>query len=81
MLKTLFEIIIPKNAQHHLNKVVQQWIGYPKQRHMKNFAEEFPKLYFLMGLLPLPIYQPVQKMIYYLPSLFHHIQKMGKMCF
>ena len=49
-LKELFEIIISKNAQRHLDNVVQQWIGYPKQCNIKNYVVEFTRLIFPDGV-------------------------------
>lgn len=49
-LKELFDRVLSNLAKCHLDAVVQQWILYPKQRHMKNYAAEFPRLVFSDGV-------------------------------
>jgi len=49
-LKELFEKVLSSLSRRQLDTVVQEWILYPKQRHLKNYATEFPRLLFPDGV-------------------------------
>ena len=49
-LKELFANVIPTKALKHFDTVVQKWTIQSKQRHMKNYAADFPRLLFPDGV-------------------------------
>ena len=49
-LKELFANVIPPTACKHFDSVVQKWTFLSKQRHMKNYAADFPRLLFPDGV-------------------------------
>src|SRR5688572_31640280 len=49
-LKQLFEEILTEPVRANLDNIVQQWLKYPKQCHMKSYMAAFPRLLFKDGV-------------------------------
>ena len=49
-LKELFEEVLGETAKANLDNIVQQWLKYPKQCHMKSYMAAFPRLLFKDGV-------------------------------
>ena len=49
-LKQLFDHVITKQTQRKFDAVVQQWVSYSRQRHMKAYSSSFPRLMFPDGV-------------------------------
>ena len=49
-LNELFDNVLPTAVSRRFDAVVQQWLFYPKQKHMKNHMADFPRLLFPDGV-------------------------------
>ena len=49
-LKELFNSLMSPTTKIQLDSVVQQWVSYPKQHHMRAYMDSFPRLLYKDGL-------------------------------
>ena len=49
-LKQLFDHVLTAATGRKFDAVVQQWVLYPKQHHMRSYYSEYPRLLFTEGL-------------------------------
>ena len=49
-LRELFETVMSEKTKIQLDSLVQQWVSYPKQHHMKSYMDTFPRLLYKDGL-------------------------------